>query len=129
MTNKEINESVARNLGWFLPPDKDGPLDFSWCRRQNDRIIRAEILPNYCEDISLAFEVIEAMGPHFNGLLRDWDTGDFYVNLSDGALRVGISEWELYKNGDMDDPSPAKAICLAFLKLKTIQSDAEKPQK
>ena len=115
MTDQEINEAVAKALGWKQKTTKYSTFD----GQHDSEVIRKRVskIPDYANSIGAAWEVVEAIGAHFNGLHREWDSGDWYVKLYDGALRAGIKDGEWYEDGP-SDPIPAKAICLAFLKLK-----------
>lgn len=112
MTPQEINEAVARKLGWTVDKTSDY---LPWYGRPNSSPLSAMVreLPNYSTDISAAWEIIEHLGPQFHALTRDWDDGDYWLKISDGVLSFGkpnilAEAWA--------DTVPM-AICLAFLKL------------
>ncbi len=100
MTNPEINEAVARKLG-FNPRasvfDKDG----------YTVIADEEPIPDYCASIAAAWEIVERMNSNCNVVSVVCQKNTFYVRFIDmGAV------W----NGELSTTAPM-AICLAYLKL------------
>lgn len=92
MTNEEINEAVARRLGWSQ--------DHGIWERNNDPFRAA--LPDYCTDIKAAWEIVP--------------------KLEKFVLHYQTDRWVCtFKNGDdvesiVADTAPM-VICKAFLKL------------
>lgn len=107
---REINEAVARKLGWTI----DKLSDFlPWYGRPDSHPLSTMIreLPNYCSDISAAWEIMEKQTNNFC-VFRDWDTGEWCVRYDDGAFNTTRHDFEFVAA----DTAPM-AICLAFLKL------------
>ena len=92
MTNQEINEAVARKLGWLK--DYEG----FWVRGEK----YMESLPDYCTSIAAAWEVVEK-----------WDTVQF-ERTNDRQWILVVDRNEIA--AEYADTAPM-AIALAFLKL------------
>lgn len=100
LSNKEINEAVARKLGWEAPCK--GHI-LSWYREGDDRID----IPNYCTDITAAWEIVEN--------IKDRDIR-FSIEIIAGQARCDIVTMdEISIVGRAE--TPEMAICLAFFKL------------
>lgn len=111
MTPVEVNEAVAKKLGWTAPTGKREPRyggkgypfsEFKWSNGGEFY----DALPDFCTSIAAAWEVVELQkgkmisltNPGFEWICRiiDAHNGD---EVSDGACTAPM------------------AICLAFLKL------------
>lgn len=92
MTNQEINEAVAKKLGWDNKP-------FHGYIRPN--------MPNYSTDISAAWEVVEKHQISLKYYGEAWDCT--LTKLLDGR----------WINAESTADTAPMAICLAFLKLET----------
>lgn len=97
MTDNEINDAVARGLGWkILGPEFGG-----WMREGKHQEHRQHI-PDYCHSIAAAWEIVDK--------IPAWD-----LVAMDGEIQA-----RLYLNGKTEmanaDTAPM-AICLAFLKV------------
>jgi len=108
MTNQEINEAVARKLGWIK-------VLAGWM--DNSRHSIHPNIPNYCTDIADVWEIVEDL-PYF----KLSTVG--YMSIKD---RSAITKWECTTvTGAPTQPigylaeadTAPMAICLAFLKLK-----------
>ena len=107
MTDQEINEAVARKLGW---EDFDDPraTRFEW-RRKSDNPKRDQFvvqLPDYCHDIKAAWEVVEKMA------------SDGY-SITVGQNPCRCLAWKTHEdfNAIQEADTAPMAICKAFLKL------------
>ena len=110
MTDQELNEAVARKLGWI---EKKYDWGIKWARDSDvqcsdDMEDRA---PDYCHSIEAAWEIVEWMQEKYpteegNGLLL-WRNGDKIICELNPNLEIvrGVAS------------SAPMAICLAFLKL------------
>ena len=110
MTDQEINQKVARALGYV--PSQEHP-GYWMAKAERTGYIHFP-LPNYCTDIKAAWEIVE------------W----LYANKVN-AVNTGCCVWKEHKrwycgirteNGrnyiqEYADTAP-KSICLAFLKMK-----------
>jgi Phage ABA sandwich domain len=100
MTNQEINEAVARKLGWTYDEKFQ-----DWGNPQDEKML----LPDYCGSIAAAWEIVEHV--------------KLPMQLGNNCVVKG-SEWYCFwwdnKNNreyrEHADTAPM-AICLAFLKL------------
>lgn len=112
MTPQEINEAVAKKLGWH---EKELDLSSPWNPTAgkhkvlfNPETGNGGMIPNYSTDISAAWEVVEltiAKGWHWS--IGDNDQETWFVEVEgNGGM----------KNVEVADTAPM-AICLAFLKL------------
>jgi hypothetical protein len=122
MTDLEINEAVARKLGWI---DSDFPVK-GWFKLevQPGSWTYLDEFPAYCTDIAAAWEVVPHL-PYFTL------TTHGYLNMKDG---LNITKWEVRSVDASDlnniigyqaeaDTAPM-AICLAFLKLDAVVKSA-----
>lgn len=104
MTDQEINEAVARKLGWTrYHGTRDNPDTIS-CREPKGFLHAS--YPDYCHSIEAAWEIVDHCG-------RRWD-----VSLA-GELNANwqfIILDETYEWRAAADTAPM-AICLAFLTL------------
>lgn len=108
MTDQEVNEAVARKLGWKAKCQKyktlEGQLD---CQVTH---YRKSKLPDYCHSIQAAWEIVD-----------NWnESGDVYFRRETMAKKMNweVSFWfnKECKASEWADTAPM-AICLAFLKL------------
>lgn len=98
MTDNEINEAVARKLGWVLG------LQF-WNHKDKGYLLRNP--PPYATDIGAAWEIVETMNSSWNVVSVVCEVNVFFVKLTNMG-----EVW----NGPLADTAP-RAICEAFLKL------------
>lgn len=118
MTPQEINEAVARELGWTNDGSVDPFTGIRWpdWRNANGEAQNVMRPPNYCHDIKAASEIPTRY--------RVVDGNSFYLEWieAEGVWRAGwryfdtTTGWNGPANGHNADP--AMAICLAFLKLR-----------
>lgn len=113
MTDQEINEAVARKLGW-----EEGPGD-QWRRDVFD--MPKHGLPDYCRSMTAACEILNRhssikAGDRTYQFILVWHAAGWvagWADMSEAHNRIYGTEictaW---------DPEIPKAICLAFLKLK-----------
>lgn len=115
MTDKELNEAVARKLGWIIDTTSDF---FSWYGRPNSRpeSVMLRNLPDYCHSIAAAWEIVEKI------------IGDGFTISIDGTWRFGKKAYQCRTSArkeafsGVQDTAPM-AICLAFLKLDKKAKD------
>lgn len=91
MTEQEINEAVARKLGWDYR-------QHHWVDPK--RFIETKHVPDYCHSIAAAWEILDHRNLFFLGKCL---SGEYKADLGYGEVVA---------------PTPAMALCLAFLKLK-----------
>ncbi len=111
MTNQEINEAVARKLGWkqdYYPESGRSPrLKFWFCPGHKC----PDNLPNYCASIDAAWEVVDDLKREWNiHIFGGLDGKYWHCDIYDhpATAKVHISE---------SADTAQRAICLAFLKL------------
>lgn len=111
MTDNEINEAVARKLGYDirLPHHAENPF---LVRRvePGDHSISDEEIPDYCHSIEAAWEIVVSLMPRYTLCLegdQEW-SADFYT--------VNEEEDVIARCEASADTAPM-AICKAFLKL------------
>lgn len=104
-TPQEINEAVARELGWVRISDETR--SFQW---QKDAMNFLYDAPDYCHSIAAAWEVVESLK-------------DKYVTIEKGVLSPYMCSINWAEGEQTDfviveyaDTAPM-AICLAYLKL------------
>lgn len=97
MTDSEINEAVARKMGWI--PINDG----RWRRDDLNELGSAADIPDYCHSIAAAWEIVEKMGWIHMGCMKDL------------TIIYDCDEFELVRAH-----TAPMAICLAFLKLEEL---------
>lgn len=107
MTDEEINEAVARKLGWHQPTEGANWVNFEGKSMPDLGIYDFTYYPDYCHSIQAAWEIVEMT--HKNG---------FTIRFS-VARNTWIAGYGDY--GDDLDPqveadTAPMAICLAFLK-------------
>lgn len=119
MNDQEINEAVARKLGWIPPTmakweqnehlGEGRPLKhLRWHKKEE--YSEVEKLPDYCHDIKAAWEVVE--------YLRKTNTDMRLVyHPPYGSTESWSCELEAQNFSESADSAPM-AICLAFLKLE-----------
>jgi hypothetical protein len=103
MTNQEINEAVARKLGWKSRSQKykeTGNWATDWCPSEGHELGCEEPL-DYCTSIAAAWEIVEK-----------WDTIQF-ERTNGGRWILVVDRNEI--DAEYADTAPM-AICLAFLK-------------
>lgn len=104
MTNQEINEAVARKLGWNY---HESLKPVCW---QTPAGSYLREIPDYCHSIEAAWEIVEHYKPELDSdgfsLDKDFDS----VKASQWDCRFGIVH-------GYADTAPL-AICKAFLKLE-----------
>lgn len=100
MTDAEINEAVARKMGWVKHA-----FDDNWSRvRPEGAQIHQPPMIDYCHDIKAAWEVV------------DWMINNGHdFNMSCDQDSFGIA-WQ-YDEFIAEADTVPMAICLAFLKL------------
>lgn len=109
MTDQEINEAVARKLGWIDIEPSTNPLLFYGHRQINDEL---ELVPDYCHSIAAAWEVVEHLQKEFI----------IYVfgGMPNSVWHCDIQDHPTAHLGRIvsqsADTAPM-AICLTFLKL------------
>lgn len=112
MNEKEINEAVARKLGWEVNHD------YSRMATKSDigkNIIIADAVPKYCHSIAAAWEIVEHVAKkNFTVDLSFEDYLGFKARVSIRSEDGGA--WTYHARGIKADTAPM-AICLAFLKL------------
>lgn len=109
MTDHELNEAVARKLGWELERHPNAITPY-WIRGQET--VDLEDLPDYCHSIEAAWEVVE----HLHKL-------EYHVELiawpmeTRKAYSCDITELGVDKHNFCETDTAPMAICLAYLKL------------
>lgn len=106
MTDKKINEAVARKLGWTPNPDHQRKNERAWL----DVNGLNQHLPDYVGDIQAAWEVVEKLFQE--GMCVQ-------INIAGNEKEVGcnIGDKHQQKAFGYSESAPM-AICLAFLKLE-----------
>ncbi len=110
MTPKEINEAVARKLGWkkhkkTCEVPTPGASIFTYGNHWYlEGMICREFIANYCSSIAAAWEIVEKFKEYQIEKLKG--PTEYYVRLGN----VGDKLWAKSETAPM-------AICLAFLKL------------
>lgn len=130
MTYQEINEAVARRLGWEHVPADAGSDDY-WRRaalRDNEgRIIRPAQFPfisDYSTSIEAAWEIptyLISKGFEFNVDHPDWEEIKYFEEDRHKKWRCNISapNGKIWKDAYAD--TAPMAICLAFLELPEVK--------
>lgn len=122
MTNQEINEAVARKLGWKkhtktceVPTPGASIFTFGDHWYQAGMLCR-ERMPNYCTSISAAWEIVEhvrdrgyAWNISESNMGRGWSAYIWYPMTEEPSA----TSWDALNKID----TAPMAICLAFLKL------------
>lgn len=101
MTDQEINEAVARKLGWYFIFHETGTHGKRWGNPAGT-ITGFLDCPDYCHSIAAAWGIVEA-------------------NHLSGVMRIGLGWRAIGNNGatgasDLQADTAPMAICLAFLK-------------
>lgn len=108
MTDQEINEAVARKLGWTQQPHnvRAGPITQAWFwHSPGDNVKGYGVVPDFCHDIKAAWLIVEFLG-----------AGAFQMHSpNDGGFFVRLGK--MFPGTIGTDQSAPMAICLAFLKL------------
>lgn len=106
-TDEEINEAVARKMGWE-PPNKQHSL--SWIGPKESDNIEP---PDYCRDIKAAWEIVEHLSKnHWVMILEQHGLG-----LPHYAVRFSKIPFSDEMTAHRSANSAPMAICLAFLKF------------
>lgn len=98
MTDKEINEAVAKRLGWTLV--KSDPTRGALGKYKTLAGVALSDVPDYCHSIEAAWDILLTHPGDF-GLIRENDKWISWFRCCE----------------DVDAHSPQMAICLAFLKI------------
>lgn len=113
MKDKEINEAVARKLGFIICDGKRTTERALSAWNDNEQLQRFDPpwtpIPDYCHSIAAAWEVISAV-----------DYFSVSKNIAMGKAGVTIIDVCLWKDDQFvasDADTAPMAICLAFLKM------------
>lgn len=98
-TDAELNESVARKLGWTEVPGSDGR---AWLK--NNDPVDAHVLPDYCHSIAAAWEIVNYCQNNSDNFYLDWEDKPLWT------CQLGIAEEQA--------ATAPMAICLAFLEME-----------
>lgn len=104
--DQELNEAVARKLGWHFAEDKVSGDHWHEPNEKQTGGYCHDSVPNYSTDISAAWEIVEKMSEEICFVL---------IRYQDG--------WLCDLGHEYDEPDISRAdtvpmaICLAFLKL------------
>jgi len=114
MTEAEINERVARKLGWEFVPEEKGA---RWRLKYKSEYIWAFDVPDYCHSIAAAWPIL-------TDYCDEWHL--------DCRRDVSACLQKNYVTGAAEADTAPLAICQAFLKLPVLNaagpSAAEIPQ-
>lgn len=105
MTDQEINEAVARKLGW----KKEKGFWWSPIISEVPKLTTNNPLPDFCHSLEAAWEIVEWCKFHKRQIHLDT------TNVSWVCL-IGHSQHGIVVHSGEADTAPL-AICLAFLKL------------
>lgn len=110
MTDQEINEAVARKLGYrkeaLTHSSPSVHADYWWRNLDNEGVS----LPDFCHSIAAAWEIV----PHIPGFWLQRMTTHWNVcNYQENDESVGHESTRFIASSD----TAPMAICLAFLKL------------
>lgn len=117
MTNQEINEAVARKLGWVYLEDGCEILSLGHLHRPSG-VCWFAMSPRYCEDIAAAWEIMEREDFMIVAMSdsKEYRAGKFIGNYGPAG------EEPTYVYGHWSVVAVAEtapmAICLAFLNLE-----------
>lgn len=106
MTNQEINELVAKKLGY----SKD--FDFGWIipeRHKDGFVVGQTTLPDFCTSIEAAWEIVD-------WIKKQKPSAPFRINFEIKEWGDGYLAEVFGEEAEVADTAPM-AICLAFLKL------------
>jgi Phage ABA sandwich domain len=112
MTDQELNEAVARKLGWAQSSLLGWISPSTQYRKPDDVICQKPNPPDFCHSIQAAWEIVEFMSSRrigtylFGGIGKAWHC-DLHTHPA-GQDDPGVSQ-SAY--------SAPMAICRAFLKL------------
>ena len=110
MTDNEINEAVARKLGYKLAkiPAFNNETVIDLGRNSGFADFEIKKLPVYCHSIEAAWEILEKFdyAHSHNIIARSPSSNGWHCQLNDGLNYATASEY-----------TAQMAICLAFLKL------------
>ena len=122
MTPKEINELVAKRLGWKIkkPEDMVDPLGFPYW---HEDIGQTSELPSYSTDISAAWEVVEEIGGKKS---RQWYLCTNFSSEFDNQIYVqildNVDESENIICSATADTAPLAICRAALLSVESIVS-------
>lgn len=111
----ERNERVALKLGYnvhygeFMGAPCCGMYETSYWTKGKDYFCR---VPNYCEDIKAAWEIVNSLGSDYWIDLDQQHSPDWVCSISKGG------PVRLNPRAEARAGTAPMAICLAFLKLK-----------
>lgn len=109
MTPQEINEAVARKLGWI---SRD--FDRNWQRMDIGAQIHIDGPPAYSADIRWAWEIVEYLP---DVAIYKWPAGGYAVSIPQANDAGNLSN----KRGVQANADTAPmAICQAFLQLPNV---------
>lgn len=111
MTDQELNEQVARKLGWYALKWRDEvSRKPAWWGLSKDHTVES-LVPDFCHSIEAAWEIFGYASSRYTDLtlVQDNDRWLAFFGIWDGQ---GIN-----RNFSRADTAP-RAICLAFLKLE-----------
>lgn len=117
MTDVELNEAVARKLGWTDIDSwirdgrqEDSPFVKGWIKDGEVRVV----LPDYNHSIEAAWEMLEGRCFFLKRLFRrPADRKSYFVVLC--GIQIGTDVEGVWVQEEAD--TAPRAICLAFLKL------------
>lgn len=112
MDNNELNEAVAKKLGWELWQGTHWRRQTASSRPDHIDHEISSFLPDYCHSIEAAWEIVEKFPMQVGGVMR---VGTWYEPLVAGRTRE-----------DLRANTAAMAICKAFLKLTPLDNSAPK---
>lgn len=105
MTDQEIKEAVAKKLGWKHPPHSSK----HWHNPKDDDELYDEI-PDYCNSIEAAWEIVQFLGNGKWLIFNPANTNTWVAAITD-----------LPNSSDAEAKTAPMAICLAFLKLGSLE--------
>lgn len=113
MTDSELNELVARKLGWVPAPDKIDIFERHWINTTTKRLVEVSELPDYVHSIEAAWEIVEARKNYRRDIviMGSYERDGYCCRLAD------MIDGKLVVSEGHGDTAP-RAICEAFLKLK-----------
>jgi hypothetical protein len=104
MNDKELNEAVARKLGWQAHHRERG----MWAEPGSPKLAYGFPLPNYVSDIAAAWEIVASLQPRRYTFRLKWDIEDT------------TNEWKWFcriAGREASADGAAEAICKAFLQI------------
>ena len=110
MTDEQLNALVAEKVFGYMP-SVDDRLDGKWWTLDGIEHVPEEDLPNYCTDISAAWQVVEKMADRMWRIVLLPESKIWQVGFIDD---IGWSE-------DQEHGTLPRAICLAALKACGVE--------